>query len=165
MQKLLCTNCETEFKPGAWYNCEGNPTRKHVVKAKTYYSESDSYCVNAIPQSSMVGNQGERINIPGKIVTFHTGVYVTTDPELQEVLDREAPMTRERYMEMRMTPELKTGRDRAIISQQQALIDELKAKNAELQKQVTEPEEEADAVMAGAGGGRPKRKAANAAKN
>jgi len=145
---LVCVNCEKSFKVGAWYNCEGNPTRKHVVESKTYYSDSDRFQVNAVPQTSMIGNQGERINIPGMIVTFMNGTYATTDPELQEVLDRRAPMPKDAWMEKRLTPELRTGRDRAIISQQQALIDELKAKNAELAAgQVS-----GDEVMAGAKG-------------
>lgn len=153
---MFCTHCETEFKAGAWYGCAENPTRKHVVERKTYYSESDSYCVNAIPQSSMVGNQGERINIPGKIVTFTGGTYMTTDPELQEVLDREAPMPKQRFIDLRMTPELKQGRDRAVISEQQALITQLQEQLAERNataKTGAAPSDEAtsDPVMAEAG--------------
>ncbi len=146
---LLCVNCGREFKPGAWYGCEDNPTRKHAVESKTYYSDSDSLVVNAIPQTSMVGNQGERINIPGAVVTFTNGTFHTIDPEIQEVLNRLVTMTKEQYMEKRLTPELKIGRDRAVISQQQALIEELKAKNAELEKKAAE---EPDEVMAGAKG-------------
>lgn len=155
---LLCVNCEAEFKPGAWYGCADNPSRKHEVEKKTYYSESDSYCVNAIPQSSMIGNQGERINIAGKIVTFTGGTYQTSDPELQEVLDREAPMTKEKFIDMRMTPELKQGRDRAVISSQQDLIKQLQERNAELEKGAKTPNEKEakDPVMAGARGGRSK---------
>jgi len=146
---LVCVNCGKEFKVGAWYNCEDNPTRKHAVESKTYYSDSDSLVVNAIPQTSMVGNQGERINIPGVVVTFTNGTFHTIDPEIQEVLDRRVTMSKESWMEKRLTPELKSGRDRAIISQQQALIDELKAKNAALE---AEKAGESDEVMAGAKG-------------
>ncbi len=158
-QTLHCTNCEESFKAGAWYGCQENPTRKHVVKSKTYYSESDRYCVNAIPETYVLGNHGDRIHVPGAIVTFNGGTYSTTDPQLQEILDREAPMTKERYVELRMTPELKAGRDRNIISEQQALIDDLKRKNAELEQKAsaTHQEEKPEPVMAAsAGGGRRK---------
>lgn len=161
-KSLVCTRCEKEFRPGAWLGCEGNPSLKHVVESKTFYSESDRYQVNAIPQTNMVGAQGERINIPGIIITFNNGTFATTDPELQEVLSRRCPMTKEHYVERRMTPELKTGRDRAVISEQQALIEQLKARNAALeaaQRAGAKPEaadksneNEADPVMAGAKG-------------
>src|SRR5437870_11337645 len=68
---LHCVNCEEDFKAGAWYNCQGNPTRKHVVKVRTFYSEHDRYCVNAIPETNMLGNHGERIHVAGAIVTFN----------------------------------------------------------------------------------------------
>ncbi len=149
---LVCVNCGKEFKLGAWYNCEDNPTRKHIVESKTYYSDSDSLVVNAIPQTSMIGNQGERINVPGVVVTFTNGTFHTVDPEIQEVLDRRVTMSKEAWMEKRLTPELRTGRDRAVISQQQALIDELKAKNAALEAAQRSDTEQPDEVMAGAKG-------------
>jgi len=165
---LFCTRCEKEFRPGAWLNCEGNPALKHVVESKTFYSDSDRYQVNAIPQTNMVGTQGERINIPGIIVTFNNGTFATSDPEIQEVLERRAPMKKEDWLERRMTPDLKAGRDRAVISEQQALIEQLKARKAALeaaQKAGAVPEQEADAVMAGAKGkgkAKPRRQAAAA---
>lgn len=133
MKNLVCVNCEKEFRQGAWLNCEGNPARKHVVESKTYYSHSDRLQVNAIPQTNMVGTQGERINIPGVIVTFTNGTFATTDPELQEVLDRRCTTSKAEWTERRLTPELKSGRDRAVISEQQALIEQLKARNAALE--------------------------------
>ena len=152
---LFCTRCEKEFRPGAWLNCEGNPALKHVVESKTFYSDSDRYQVNAIPQTNMVGTQGERINIPGIIVTFNNGTFATTDPEIQEVLGRRCPLAKDAWAERRMTPELKSGRDRAVISEQQALIEQLKARQKQLEEALAAgavPEQEADAVMAGAKG-------------
>jgi hypothetical protein len=154
-KSLYCVNCEEKFKSGAWYNCQGNPTRKHVVESRTFYSPHDRECVNVVPQSSMIGNQGERITLAGIIVTFFGGTYSTTDPQVQEVLERECPMTKEQYMNARMTPELKAGRDRKVISDQQELIDKLKAENEELKsKPKASKAAPADAVMARAGRGK-----------
>ena len=151
-KSLFCVNCEEKFKAGAWYNCQGNPTRKHVVESKTFYSPHDRECVNVVPQTSMIGNQGERINLPGIIVTFFGGTYSSTDPQVQEILERECPMTKERYMNDRMTPELKAGRDRLLISDQQELIDKLKSENEELKRKPAKPPKPpADPVMARAG--------------
>lgn len=160
-KSLYCVNCEKSFKSGNWYNCQGNPTRKHVVESRTFYSAHDRECVNVVPQTAMIGHQGEKINVPGIIVTFNGGTWSTTDPEVQEVLARECPMTKEQYMNMRMTPELKAGRDRKLISDQQELIDQLKTRNQELEEEKAAGKPKAakkskekdapDPVMAGAG--------------
>ncbi len=152
---LRCINCEKEFRLGAWFNCEDNPARKHVVESKTYYSDSDSLQVQAIVETRVLGNNGNPIHIPGFIAQFHNGTFSTSDPQVQEVLDVRVPQSKEQWAEKRTTPELKAGRDRAIISQQQALIDELRAKNEELEAQRREnasTSEDADAVMSGAKG-------------
>lgn len=135
----LCVNCEKEFKAGAWYNCQGNPSRKHVVENRTFYSAHDKEVVNAVPQTAFLGASGERVSVPGIIVTFEGGQYHTTDPELQEVLSRTNPMPKDVYIEMRMTPELKSGRDRKVISDQQELINKLKEENEQLKKSSPPP--------------------------
>lgn len=160
---LTCTHCEQPFRAGAWLGCEGNPALKHKVESKTYYSMSDRLQVNAIPQTNMVGGQGERINIPGVIVTFFNGTFSTTDPEIQSVLDVRVPMKKEDWIEGRMTPELKSGRQRAVILEQQDLIRQLKERNEALEAAIkagAKPESEAkDPVMAGAQGRRRNRAA------
>lgn len=132
-RKWLCINCEKPFMSGEWYNCRGNKTKKHVVESKTYYSESDRMQFNAIPQTTMLGAQGERIPIPGKIVEFMGGVYHTQDPEIQELMDPEYPMTKDEYINLRTTEQQKNARLRQKLDEQTALVDELKARNAELE--------------------------------
>ena len=153
MDKVLhCTQCNQDFKSGGWYGCEGNPARKHAVERRTFYSESDRYQVQVIVETRIIGAGGNLVHVPGKIVEFIGGTFMTTDPEIQEVLEREAPMTKERYMDLRMTPELKAGRDRRIIDEQTELIAQLKARNAELAAKANGPEEEErEPVMAAAG--------------
>lgn len=130
-RKWSCANCGKAFLSGEWYNCRDNKTRKHIVESKTYYSQSDREVFNAIPSSTMLGSQNERITIPGKIVEFTGGVYHTTDPEIQELMDEQYTMTKEQYVDLRTTTEMKNGRLRQKLEEQAVLIDQLKAQVAD----------------------------------
>lgn len=161
----VCLNCEKEFMSGEWYGCRGNKTRKHIVENKTYYSESDRMVFNAIPASTMLGSQGERIPIAGKIVEFLGGMYHTQDPEIQELMNPEYPMTKEQYVELRTTVEMKNGRLRQKLDEQTVLVGNLQAELARLKDAAPKelvaaaeiPEEESELV--GAARARAKRKA------
>src|SRR5690349_23843130 len=94
MPDLTCTQCNKPFEVGAWYGCAGNNTRKHRLPKKTYYAENDRLTVNAVPATTVVAPNGSALHVPGAIITFTGGMYVTDDPEIQEVLDRRCPLTK-----------------------------------------------------------------------
>lgn len=151
MEMLTCVQCDEKFKPGNWYGCAGNETRKHKLEPRTFYSDNDSLQVNAIPARNMLNATGGAMHIPGAIVTFNGGLFRTDDPELQEVLARRCPLSKEEYMQKRLTPEMKAARQKAVIDEQQDLINKLKSENAKL-KSGKSPEPDADPVLAGARG-------------
>ncbi len=149
-RKWTCLNCEEEFRSGAWLGCRGNQTRKHKAELRTFYSDSDRLQVNAIPDRRIMGSAGESIAIAGAIVTFNGGQFPTDDPELQEILAERCPMTREQYIEIRESEKVKTERLRTKVQEQQALIEELKAKVAAQNSASTSKAEESSLEPVGA---------------
>lgn len=135
----VCIRCAEKFNSGQWLGCSDDPTLAHEVETKTYYAREERLTVSIRPDTRVIiGNTPTPI--PGKMAHFLGGVYVTTDPEEQEVLDtRPYLLSREQYEEARLNDQQKIARlksrsaeTNSLLAEARRTIDQLKADNARL---------------------------------
>ena len=130
-----CTACDVKFRNGNWLGCFNDPTRKHEVAKKTYYSEHDRLNIEWKSDRTVIDptGQGQAVRIPGAGAAFIGGQFVTTDPECQEALDAKGYLqTEEQYLDSRTKVELKVARQKAVIEEQKTLITKLKDQLADV---------------------------------
>ena len=124
IEKMHCTECEKDFKPGDW---ECMPGVYHTVPTKRYFMDdaptvaeirdgarfinkgiSQTQILNIPPERQI--REGDQITrIPGGSVTFVRGLYETSNPEIQFYLDRKSGLcTEARWREVYLNDDEKT---------------------------------------------------------
>ena len=143
-REFECLFCGEKFKTGEWGKCSGDPFRKHVVAEKTYYSKHSNHTINiTIDQIVTNPSTGETIRTGLVTADFSMGQYKTTDPMKQEFLDNllavGSLITREQYVDSKLTEEQKTARAQsslveanALLEKKQEELDRLKRENEAL---------------------------------
>lgn len=124
MQKTWkCIRCEESFQSGKWLGCNGDQTQAHEVTPKTYFSHSDGLTVHVRPERKMTDNSGNLVFLAGIFAEFRNGQYATASPEIQEVLDtKDYLISKEVYVDSRLTEKQKLGRQVAKVEEQRQLI-------------------------------------------
>src|SRR5207253_6831906 len=89
--------------------------------------------VSVIQERRVMIEGGNLLFIPGVHAGFVGGKYTTDSPQIQHVLDQKPYMqTKDQYIDQRLAPKDREGRQKAVIQEQRALLERQQAELEQL---------------------------------
>ncbi|HVN79678.1 MAG TPA: hypothetical protein VMW38_11825 [Terriglobia bacterium] len=142
-KEYVCIFCEGKFLSGDWMGCAGNKFRRHQVEPVTYHSKHDNHVICCTKEATVLNpTTGESQKIPGYQAQFVNGHYTTSDPEVQEVLNRILAegglVSLDAYVDSKLTDHQKAERAKGQLAEQSELLKKVQQENERLKAQIGE---------------------------